>query len=128
MGHSVTPMSLDQVREEIDQVDRELVQALARRKALVERAARIKQFPRNVADEDRNEEVLSNVRASARELGLPERFVERVWRLMTQLWIRHQIDLLVNESGESPYRGGEGSLPDTSTRVSRDITDNDWAG
>jgi isochorismate pyruvate lyase len=111
MGSSVTPLNLDQVREEIDQVDRELVQALARRKALVEHAARIKQFPRNVADEDRNDEVLSNVRASARELGVPERFVERVWGLMTKLWIRHQIDLLVAESGESPYRGGEEGVP-----------------
>jgi chorismate mutase len=128
MGETINPLSLDQVREEIDQVDRELVQALARRKALVEHAARIKQFPRNVADEDRNEEVLSNVRSSAREFGVPERFVERVWGLMTRLWIRHQIDLLVAESGQSPYQGGEGCVPNSQSDASRDFRDNDWVG
>ena len=82
------------VRTEIDAVDRELVALMARRKQLVERAARIKRHARNVVDADRNEAVLDNVRAAALRYGLPPGFAERVWRLMTELWIRHQVRML----------------------------------
>ncbi|WP_417491778.1 chorismate mutase [Maricaulis sp.] len=95
------------VRVKIDRVDRQLVRLLAVRKSLVEAAAQIKRYPRYVVDADRNEAVQANVRRCAREFGLPEAFAERVWRFLTELWIRHQIEWMVRESGETPYAGRE---------------------
>jgi len=105
MDDGVNEAGLDAVRVKIDRVDRQLVRLLAARKSLVETAARIKRYPRYVVDADRNEAVLNNVRRCAREFGLPEAFAERVWRFQTELWIRHQLDLMVRESGEVPYAG-----------------------
>ncbi|WP_339744643.1 chorismate mutase [uncultured Maricaulis sp.] len=105
MDDGVSETNLAAVRLKIDRVDRQLVRMLAARKVLVETAARIKRFPRYVVDADRNEAVLENVRRCAREFGLPEAFAERVWRYQTELWIRHQLDLMVRESGEIPYAG-----------------------
>lgn len=110
MGDIVNQQRLAAIRRRIDRVDRELVRVMAQRKRLVEAAAMIKRDPRNVVDEDRNLAVLDNVRDAALEYGLPTAFAERVWRFMTQLWIRHQIDLLVRSSGEKPYRGGSAGV------------------
>lgn len=107
MDDVVNETDLAVVRMKIDRVDRQLVRMLAARKSLVEAAARIKRYPRYVVDADRNEAVQDNVQRCAREFGLPEVFAERVWRFLTQLWIRHQIELMVRESGEEPYAGKE---------------------
>ncbi len=113
MDDGVNETRLAAVRDKIDRVDRQLVRMLAVRKGLVETAARIKRFPRYVVDADRNEAVLDNVRRCAREFGLPEALAERIWRYQTELWIRHQLDLMVRESGEVPYAGNR---PITSER------------
>lgn len=93
---------LDAIRREIDEVDDALVRMLATRRRLVDRAARIKRHARNIVDADRNEAVLANVRRSASLHGLPTGFAERVWRLMTELWIRHQVDLLKPPANDQP--------------------------
>ena len=111
MDDAVNETDLAAVRLKIDRVDRQLVRMLAARKSLVETAARIKRYPRYVVDADRNEAVQDNVRRCAREFGLPEPFAERVWRFLTELWIRHQIELMVRESGEVPYAGNESASP-----------------
>ncbi|WP_417470546.1 chorismate mutase [Maricaulis sp.] len=99
--------ALAAVRARIDRVDRQLVRLLATRKSLVEAAAHIKRYPRYVVDADRNEAVQANVQRWAGEFGLPEAFAGRVWHFLTALWIRHQIELMVRESGETPYAGRE---------------------
>jgi len=109
MDDGIDAAALGAVRAKMDRVDRQLVRLLAARKSLVERAAHIKRYPRYVVDADRNEVVQANVRRWAREFGLPEAFAGRVWHFLTALWVRHQIELMVRESGEVPYAGREHS-------------------
>ncbi|WP_417489743.1 chorismate mutase [Maricaulis sp.] len=117
MDDGVNGTSLEAVRLKIDRVDRQLVRLLAARKGLVETAARIKRHPRYVVDADRNEAVLEHVRRCAREFGLPQAFAERVWRFQTELWVRHQLDLMVRESGEVPYAGNRPASPGQALRT-----------
>lgn len=105
MDDAMSETRLAAVRLKIDRVDRQLVRLLAVRKTLVETAARIKRYPRYVVDADRNEVVLDNVRRWAHEFGLSIAIAERIWRYQTELWTRHQLDLMIHESGEHPYEG-----------------------
>ncbi len=99
MDDSVNETNLSAVRLQIDRIDRQLVRMLAARMSLIETVARIKRHPHYVIDPDRNEAVLDNVRRCSREFGLPEAFAERVWRYQTELWIRHQLELMMRENG-----------------------------
>ncbi len=76
--------TMDEVREGVDALDRELVSLLVRRQAYMTAAARIKQDRDAVHDEARIEEVVSKVLTEARKQGLSEQIAEPVWRKLIE--------------------------------------------
>lgn len=84
------PASLDEVREEIDGIDREIVRLLAARSRYVELAARFKQTIEDVAAPRRVEQVIARVRRLAAEHELDPGIVERVYRTMIAAFIDHE--------------------------------------
>jgi isochorismate pyruvate lyase len=82
-----TPVTIDpqncqnmvDVRAGVDAVDRALVELLARRFGYMDAAARIKQTRDAVRDEARKQQVIANVRAEAKALGLPEQLLAQLW-------------------------------------------------
>jgi isochorismate pyruvate lyase len=73
--------SMDELRVEIDRIDRELVALLARRAACIDRAAELKRaagLPARI--EERVDEVLANARAAAGAQALDAALVGRLWR------------------------------------------------
>ncbi len=83
-------ISMDQVRVEIDRLDRLLVRLLAERQAYIEAAARIKDRADEVRLEWRIEEVVAKVLASAEREGLSKRIAEPVWRELIDRCIDHE--------------------------------------
>ena len=82
---------LREVRERIDQVDRELVELLARRAALSQQAASIKaRAGQPVPDPPREEAMLATRRAWAGELGLDAEAVEAIFRAILRFSRRSQ--------------------------------------
>ena len=86
----ITPASLDEVREEIDRIDREIVRLLAARSHYVEQATRFKQTVEEVAAPRRVEHVIAKVRRLAGEHELDPGIVERVYRAMIAAFIDHE--------------------------------------
>jgi isochorismate pyruvate lyase len=74
--------SLDEVRAQIDRLDRAIVELLADRGQYVRQAARFKKTSADVTAPKRVEQVIARVRALADEFGGDADVVERVYRAM----------------------------------------------
>src|SRR5450432_289826 len=83
-------MTMVEVRQGVDAIDRLLVWVLAERQRYMDAAARIKQDRGAVHDNARVEEVVAKVRAAAREAGLCEDIAEPVWRTLIEGCIAHE--------------------------------------
>lgn len=81
-----------QVRAGVDEIDRLLVRLIARRQGYMDAAARIKPNRASVRDEDRIEQVLSNVQKEAWEVGLSWAIAEPVWRTLIEQCIAHEFE------------------------------------
>jgi isochorismate pyruvate lyase len=79
-----------EVRVGVDALDRLLVTVLAERQRYMDAAARIKQDREAVRDSARIEDVVSKVKAAARDAGLSEAIAEPVWRLLIERCIAHE--------------------------------------
>ena len=81
---------MEEVRAEIDRLDRQLVRLLAERQTYIEAAARIKPLKGEVRLPWRIEDVVQKVLASADKEGLSPRIAEPVWRQLIECCIEHE--------------------------------------
>ena len=84
--------SLEEVRERIDAVDREVVRLLAEREGYVRRAASFKETRGDVDAPARVEAVIRKVRAPASENGASPEVIEVVYRAMISRFISLEMD------------------------------------
>lgn len=82
--------NMDQVRENIDRLDREIVPLLAERSRYVDQAARLKSTKAAVVDTDRIEAIILKVRHLAIEEGMSPDLVENIYRSMIAAYIIHE--------------------------------------
>jgi len=90
-----TNASLETLRADIDQIDREIVALLARRFACVEQVVAVKAangLPAHIPE--RVDEVIGRVRAQAQAKGLPADLTDTLWRAMIDWFIRYEDNLL----------------------------------
>ena len=85
--------TMDDVRYEIDRLDRDLVALLAERLSYIEAAGRIKDRRDTVRLAWRIEDVVSKVLAEAAKQGLPKRIAEPVWRELIDRCIDHEHEI-----------------------------------
>lgn len=81
------------VRAGVDALDRELVQMLVRRQGYMDAAARIKTDRGSVHDSARIEDVITKVKAAARQAGLSQDIAEPVWRKLVERCIAYEFDV-----------------------------------
>ena len=94
-------ITMIEVREEIDLLDKELVLLLARRQKCIEMAALVKNDEKLIIDEERIEEVISKVKSFGESCGLSPEISEPLWRKLIDLSIEHEfkeLDSLQNSS------------------------------
>jgi len=82
-----------EVRQSIDAIDRELVALLADRLHFIAEAARIKPDRDLVRDEERIDDVLAKVRATAVEQGIDPELIAGVFRELVERSIDHEFNL-----------------------------------
>jgi isochorismate pyruvate lyase len=90
---------MDEVRAEIDRIDRALVDLIGERFTYVDRAWKLKQAPADARVPWRIQQVIDKVRARAVENGLPPELVEALWRQMIGWFIQYEEEKL-RENGE----------------------------
>jgi len=83
--------SLDEVRQGIDEIDRNLVSLLAKRGRLVTQAAAFKKTTDDVRAPARVEQVIRKVREMADETGASAEVVEQVYRAMISAFITEEL-------------------------------------
>ena len=83
--------SLNEVRENIDKIDREIVALLAARGSFVTQAASFKKTKSEVKAPNRVEQVISKVTALAQEQGANPKVVESVYRAMISAFIEAEL-------------------------------------
>ncbi|HIH44811.1 MAG TPA: chorismate mutase [Candidatus Methanoperedenaceae archaeon] len=83
--------NLEEVRQNIDRIDREIVGLMAERSRYVKQAARFKKTDADVKDTKRVEEVIARVRTLAIEQGLPPGIVEDAYRAMISGFIGYEM-------------------------------------
>jgi isochorismate pyruvate lyase len=83
--------NIDEVRTNIDRIDREIVKLLSERSKYVGQAANFKKSIQEVKAPNRVEEVISKVRTLASECGLDPEIVEPVYRTMIACFIEHEM-------------------------------------
>ncbi len=82
--------NLDDVRANIDALDRQIVALLAERTTYVETAARFKERKNQVVDPPRIEDVIAKVRHRAIEHGMAPDLAESIYRAMIDAYIVHE--------------------------------------
>ncbi|NQX36451.1 chorismate mutase [Herbiconiux sp. VKM Ac-2851] len=91
---------IEDVRAEIDALDRQLVELIAQRQLRVVEAGALKQDRQAVRAPDRVEKVIGKVRALAAEVGASPEVVEQTYRAMISAFI--DLELTVHDgSGAS---------------------------
>lgn len=83
--------SLDQVRAEIDRVDRQMLALLAERGGWVKQAARLKSSAAEVPAPTRVEQVIAKVTGLAREIGADPVVAGATWRAMIAAFIQDEL-------------------------------------
>ena len=83
--------SLEEVREHIDLLDRQIVSLIAQRGAYVSQAARFKKDSNAVKAPQRVEQVFAKVRELASELGANPQVTEAVYRAMIAAFIQQEL-------------------------------------
>ncbi|MBS0215417.1 MAG: chorismate mutase [Proteobacteria bacterium] len=83
--------SLDDVRSNIDRIDRQIVAHLAERGSYVKQAARFKKSENDVRAPQRVEQVIGKVVALDRELGANTDITEQVYRVMISGFINAEL-------------------------------------
>ena len=85
-----TAQSMEDVRYEIDRIDRLLVEILAERQSFMNAAARIKAGRHAVHDRPRIEDVVAKVVAESEKVGLSPAIAEPVWRTLIDRCIAYE--------------------------------------
>jgi len=94
--------SIEEVRAQIDRIDRQMVALLAERGAYVKQAARFKKSSDDVKAPQRVEQVIAKVMALSQELGTNPVVTEQVYRAMIAAFIEAELAEHAALKGEAP--------------------------
>ncbi|MBD0340387.1 MAG: isochorismate lyase [Microcoleus sp. Co-bin12] len=83
--------NIQEVREEIDMIDREVIQALSKRFQYVVAAARFKTSEASVRSPERFQAMLQQRREWAQESGLNPDVVENIYRDLVSYYIEEEL-------------------------------------
>ena len=89
--------SMDEIRAEIDRLDKEIVLLIAERFAFVDRAWQLKDTPEDATVPWRIQDVIDKVRAHAEDNNLEPRLVEALWRQMIGWFIQYEQEKLTEK-------------------------------
>ena len=91
MEHIPNCQSIEEIRTQIDRIDRQIVGLLAARGAYVKQAARFKKTTDDVKAPQRVEQVIAKVTTLAAELGANPSVTEQTYRAMISGFINAEL-------------------------------------
>ncbi len=110
MNNTAICTFIEEVRSNIDRIDRQIVALLAEREGYVKQATQFKKTTHDVKAPQRVEQVIAKVMTLARDLGANPSVVEQVYRAMISGFINVELAehaiFNIDESTCSPKRLG----------------------
>ena len=103
----MTRLGIENVRAEIDELDRQIVELVSLRQHWVQEAGKLKADRDHVRAPARVEKVISKVRALAEASGAAPDVVERTYRAMIAAFIDLELSVHENHNGSSPITEGD---------------------
>lgn len=109
---------LDSIRKKLDEIDRNILKALAQRQDLVKEVSELKlKNEKGIRDLEREEQLLNRIRDLAHEVGLDRYFAEHLFREIITNSVRFQTHSLVDHQNEKSngnvirvsYQGTDGA-------------------
>lgn len=91
--------SLEEVRSEIDKVDDQIADLIAKRNALVRQAAKFKQSVEEIKAEDRVRFVINRAREKGIARGVNPNLMEEIYRLMINRMVDTEVEEFQNRKG-----------------------------
>lgn len=91
MGTAKICGSLEEVRDNVDRIDRQMIALLAERGGYVKQAARFKKTTEDVKAPQRVEQVISKVKELCKEFGANPLVAEKVYRTMISAFIEDEL-------------------------------------
>ncbi len=83
--------SLNELRKEVDAIDEQIVELIAKRNAYIKQAAKFKTSIEDVKSPERIEEVMQNARKKAIELGVNPNMIEDLFKIMIDEMVETEI-------------------------------------
>ncbi|HCN31864.1 MAG: chorismate mutase [Candidatus Micropelagos sp.] len=83
---------MGKIREDIDSLDKDILQLLKKRLNLIEQAALVKPKRNQVRDKARIDEVIALIRREAQKANYPEDMAEVIWKNIIELSIDYEYD------------------------------------
>ena len=83
--------SLEEVRNEVDKLDDQIIELIAKRNAYIHQAVKFKQSVEEVKAEERVSEVLQRVRHKALELGMSPNMMVKLYTTMINEMVESEI-------------------------------------
>ncbi len=83
--------SLEEVRDEIDKIDDQILELIAKRKDMVKQAANFKHSVEEIKADDRIDHVIDRVRHKALVLGVSPNMVTDIYRQMIEDMVETEI-------------------------------------
>ena len=83
--------SLEELREEVDKIDQQIVELIAKRNAYIKQAAKFKTSIEDVKSPERIEQVMQNARKKAIELGVNPNMIEDLFKIMIDEMVETEI-------------------------------------
>lgn len=90
LNRETPQLSLDQLRQDVDIIDRQIVELLAKRTGLVQIIGRLKSGFSDVRDPGREEQVLRRVKASAERNGVSPELVDKIYHTIFDHFVEVQ--------------------------------------
>lgn len=91
--------TIEEVRSEIDRIDRAMIEAIAQRRAYVHAVMQFKRSADDVHAHDRQRQMLAVRRAWAEEQNLSPEMVESIFRTMVDHFVAEELALLQAQNG-----------------------------
>lgn len=91
---------MQEVRAEIDRIDRALVHLIGERFSYVDRAWQLKASREDAVVPWRIQEVINKVRGEAEKENVPPQLVEALWRQMIGWFIQYEEEMLAQKDSD----------------------------
>ena len=84
--------TIEEIRDEIDNLDLKIIELISQRKDLVFEVVKLKRKDQ-IVDQKRIDSILKRLNIEAKKRGIPESMIENLWKIMIKSFIEYEQEI-----------------------------------